>query len=440
MQETSTPRTAQEAGWHVSRYNLYAPIPGEDRVAAVSLYRGVCAAYTAMELYFLAHLDLLPEGHPLIKRFAEKGLIANFDEREALTAMGRLGCSQSDTVCLTICPTMGCNFDCPYCFEKHTPGRMSREIQDQVIRLAERMLDASRARRLFVMWFGGEPLLAPDIIRDLSERLIALAREKKADYAAGIVTNGYLLTEENAQLLQNAQVMWAQVTLDGMQSRHDQTRCLAGGRPTFDRIIKNLREVSIPFPVIIRQNVHEGNREDMLPLAKLILRLKEESGNHLGYYPHAVFDSDAAEERGRQVSLLCGSGAGDLGLFQGTIDFQQGQGLFCGAGNLWTIGIDDQGRLNKCWEDSGNGAHSFGDAAHWDPLRPLETAAHPENLIRYLNAGHLEDPECRDCVWLPRCRGGCPYQRLFRKKECLPYKDHPEKYVLSLYRRLTEAK
>ena len=438
VSQSEKSRSAVEAGWHVSRYNLYAPIPGEDRIAAVSLYRGVCAAYSPMELYFLAHLELLPEGHPLVSRFAEKGLIANFDEREALTAMGRLGCNQSGTVTLTICPTMGCNFDCPYCFEKHTPGRMSREAQDQVIGLAERMMNAGRARRLNVVWFGGEPLLAPDVIRDLSARLIALAEEKGAAYTAGIITNGYLLTRENAEMLGNARVGWTQVTLDGMRENHDQTRHLAGGGPTFDRIIRNLREVSIPFPVIIRQNVHNGNRKDMRPLCELILKLKEESGNRLGYYPSAVFDSDAAEERGKQVALLCGSGAGDLDLLKGTVDFQPGQGLYCGSGNLWTVSVDDKGRLSKCSDDVGNPAHSFGSAADWDPLRPLETASAPEFLVRYLNAAHLDDPECRDCVWLPRCRGGCPYERLFRKKACLSYRDQPEEYVLSLYKRMKE--
>ena len=363
----------------------HAPIPGEDRIAAVSLYRGVCAACTPLKMLFLSHPDRLPEGHPLVSRFAEKGLIANIDEREALTAQGRLACGQSDTVSLTICPTMGCSFDCPYCFEKHTAGRMSPEVQDQVIRLAERMLDASRARQLNVVWFGGEPLLAPDIIRDLSGRLISLAEKKGVAYTAGIITNGYYLTRENADLLGAARVSWAQVTLDGMQKSHDRTRHLAGGGPTFETIIRNLREAAIPFPVIIRQNVHEGNRKDMRPLCELILKLKEESGNRPDYCPNAVFDSDAAEERGRQVSLLCGSGAGGLGLLRGTMDFQGGQGLLCGAGNLWTLAIDDRSRLSKCSDDAGNPAHSFGSAADWDPLRPPETASKPEFLIRYLN-------------------------------------------------------
>lgn len=69
---------------------------------------------------------------------------------------------------------MVCNFDCPYCFEDHFAGKMSEEVQDDVVALAERMLEASGTKDLHVTWFGGEPLLAPDIIESLSARLIVL--------------------------------------------------------------------------------------------------------------------------------------------------------------------------------------------------------------------------------------------------------------------------
>ncbi len=78
-----------------------------------------------------------------------------------------MGCTVGG-VGLTICTTMGCNFDCPYCFENHKAGKMSAEVQDDVVALAERMLDAAQRKALSVTWFGGEPLLAPDVIEALS--------------------------------------------------------------------------------------------------------------------------------------------------------------------------------------------------------------------------------------------------------------------------------
>ncbi|MBE6480663.1 MAG: hypothetical protein E7Z98_09225, partial [Olsenella sp.] len=135
-------RTAAQAGWHVSRYNLSAPVPGKKTVAIANLYKGTCAEYNPIELYLMSVLDEIAEDHPIIDRLAKRGVIANFDERAALETMGRCACLGQRGVSLTICPTIGCNFDCPYCFENHRAGKMSPDVQDDVVALAERMMEA----------------------------------------------------------------------------------------------------------------------------------------------------------------------------------------------------------------------------------------------------------------------------------------------------------
>ena len=432
-------RTAGEAGWHVSRYNLSARVPDTKMVAIANLYKGTCAAYTPIETYLLSVLEELDEHHPIIERFARRGIIANFDERAALEAAGRAACAASRGVGLTICPTMGCNFDCPYCFEDHGRGRMSAAVQDDVVSLARRMLDASRARTLRVTWFGGEPLLAPDVIEVLSQRLIALAEEYGCRYDASIITNGYLLTQENADMLANAKVSSAQVTIDGLGATHDATRHLAGGGATFERIVGNLRGVQLPFAVSVRHNVHEGNRSEVDALEAFVAELAAESGNDLTYYPAPVSGSAVADERGKQVGLLCGDDASEIGVRREARRFHAGRGHYCGAHILWGAGIDDQGNLYKCWEAVDKPALSFGTAHDWDPADPLGTASVPNNLTMYLNtAAPVPDDECRECIWLPQCVGGCPHKRLFDKRSCVSFKDDPETYVLALYARIGE--
>lgn len=438
--DQGTQKTASDAGWHVSRYNLQAKVPDSKMLAIANLFKGTCAEYSPIELYLMSVLDEIAEDHPIVARLSKRGVIVNFDELAAIETMGRGACAAPRGVSLTICPTMGCNFDCPYCFEDHTAGKMTAAVQDDVVELAKRMMDASCSKDLTVTWFGGEPLLAADVIESLTVRLKALVKERAGDYSASIVSNGYLLDRDNVALLEAADIESIQVTLDGIGKAHDATRHLANGKPTFERIIANLRE-PIPFSVDIRHNVHEDNHDQIEVLKAFVEQLAIESGNKIGYYPAPVSGSSVADERGKQVSLLCGGASAEVGIKHDSQRFSVGRGHYCGAHNLWSVGIDEKGRLQKCWEAVDKPHISFGVAHDWDPSDPLATASNPDNLIKYLNtAAPVPDDECRECVWLPACVGGCPHKRLFEERACVPYKDAKEAYVLALHARIGENK
>ena len=441
MEEQKSIKTAAEAGWHLSKYNISARLADEGSIIVVNLLKGSCTKLGLADLVKISDLDRLNEDDPVLKKLSKRGIIVNFDERALLETMARGACAYPSAVGLTISPTLGCNFDCPYCFENHRAEKMSGQVQNDVVHLAERMLDASGAKKLSINWFGGEPLLAPEIIKSLSERLILLAEEKKASYAASIVTNGYLLDQKIADMLKSSKVSRIQITLDGIGAVHDATRHLVGGGQTFVRITENLRNVKISGKVLIRHNVHQGNKAEAEKLKSYIAKLAEESGNDLCYYQAPVIDSVTAENRGKQVDLLCESENDEVSMTQMLRQFRPGSGHFCGANSLWNVGIDPLGNLQKCWEDTDKPEHSFGTAANWDPMNPLFSADHPDWMTVYLNtSGALDDQECRSCIWLPACRGGCPNHRLFYKRACVPYKDEPAKFALAVYRKIQGQK
>ena len=311
---------------------------------------------------------------------------------------------------------------------------MAPEVQDDVVELARKLLNITAGDSLDITWFGGEPLLAPKVIESLSARLMALADEFGVSYRANIITNGYLLTPEICEMLGKAKVFKAQVPLDGVGSAHDATRYLAGGGPTFDRIVENLSRPGLPFYVNVRHNVYEGNRGQVEPLCAFVENMAAESGNDLRYRTAFVRDNPASKERGSQLMLLCSSQADDLTMEAGTRSLAPGMGHVCGAHSLWSMGIDDQGRLYKCWEAVAVPALSYGSAHDWDPMDPISTASNPDNLTSYLETALPNgDAECADCIWLPRCRGGCPHTRLFHgKKRCVVYRDEPEAFVVQL--------
>jgi len=429
--------TASQAGWRASRYNIWARIPNDEqrRLVVVNLYSGSCAAYSTLELAALTMLDVLPPGHPAVVRLAKRGLVVNFDERAALEAQARAACARPGAVGLTISPTMACNFDCPYCFEDHTGGRMAPSVQYDVVALAERIMDAARAKSLTVTWFGGEPLLATDIIASLSARLIAVAKERGASYDAKVITNGYLLTPKVATMLEQARVSMLQVTIDGLGATHDTTRHLAGGGATFGQIVDNLSRPGLPFKVTVRCNIHQDNQDEAEALRALVGKIATESGNDLTYYSALVLANSTAKRHGSHVGLVNDTSA--TGVLLSEKPHATGRNpIPCGAGRIFNVGIDPKGRLHKCWEATDKPELSFGCARDWDPADPLATASKPVNLTRFLNCSQpLADDECSACLWLPLCAGGCPYSRFIDgKRQCLPYKDAPDKYALALWR------
>ena len=68
-------------------------------------------------------------------------------------------------------------------------------LQDNLIRFTERLTKEAHPRLLSVTWFGGEPLMACEVIKSLSERMIRLCEENRMEYTASIVTNGWFLTQ-----------------------------------------------------------------------------------------------------------------------------------------------------------------------------------------------------------------------------------------------------
>lgn len=180
----------------------------------------------------------------------------------------------SDTLFLTIAPTMDCNFACPYCYENRRKGKMSEEVQDALIKYVEDTVK-SGVNNIDISWYGGEPLLYVEIVESLSKRLTEVANINKCNLKMHMVTNGYLLTPQIVELLDEIGITKLQITIDGLKEHHDKSRPLRDGRGTYDKIIENLSffEES-PIAVVIRMNVDNSNFADFVKLKDIIKSLE----------------------------------------------------------------------------------------------------------------------------------------------------------------------
>lgn len=174
-------------------------------------------------------------------------------------------CLRSDELHLILLPTEACNLRCVYCYESFKLKRMEPWVVTAVKRLLDRRFPT--LRRLSISWFGGEPLLAADLIEDIQGHVQRWAALHGAlTGATDVTTNGTLLTRSVAGRLASLGVESYQVTFDGPREFHDRKRIHAGGRGTFDLIWNNLtalRDSPLRFQIMVRVHVDHDNLESM---------------------------------------------------------------------------------------------------------------------------------------------------------------------------------
>src|SRR3954453_8133776 len=92
------------------------------------------------------------------------------DELDILEHRYRTATSDRTSFSLTIVTSLGCNFDCPYCFEAKVPSILGKEVQDLVLKLLDDKLP--NIKSFNVVWYGGEPLVGKKPLLDLSDDFI----------------------------------------------------------------------------------------------------------------------------------------------------------------------------------------------------------------------------------------------------------------------------
>ncbi len=183
--------------------------------------------------------------------------------------------------------TEQCNFRCKYCYEDFAKGRMTQTVVESVKRfLVKRM--AGR-KRLYLNWFGGEPLIASDIVLDISRYAKALCESSDIALTGSVTTNGWNLGPALMSELVSAGLLFYQITLDGDRESHNSMRVRADGKGTFDEIWNNLlalHQTDLKFTVLLRVHLRPGNLPGIRSLFSLVRReLEGDQRFMLGLHP-----------------------------------------------------------------------------------------------------------------------------------------------------------
>mgnify|MGYP002671811362 FL=1 len=336
----------------------------------------------------------------------------------------------SSDMALTILPTRGCNFGCIYCYEQDRPNVLMNEQTEKAI--VKFVCSNSNLKRLSVVWYGGEPLLNFDSM----VRLTKMFKQLNIEYSAKIVSNGYLLTKEKADLMKDLAIRNIQITFDGSEEIHNQRRFLLGGQPTYRKIMDNLKyllSINKEITIDIRTNIDRRNKDDY---NKFYQDFKSEiNDKRVTMYPGFVSDLLSSECVSPEFNISEGGYKAQF-----VLDIFDKYGIeiksflpkyrrhSCVASKYFAFVIGPEGELYKCWRMVGNQKEAIGNVndGSFDMVK----------FSKYLiGADYTLDSKCLQCEFITLCGGGCPLVRMRNKYEkislnhCCPEKTHMEQLM-----------
>lgn len=181
--------------------------------------------------------------------------------------------AQSETLYVALLPNSRCQLSCKYCGQQKLGHEMTEITQIMTLKFIKDNLNNNKYRHLKISWFGGEPALNVNIVREMSLSLISMAKEYGCTYSSEIVTNGIALSNETCDILvKDCQIGRFEITLDGFLD--NERRVNAAGKGFYNEIVTNIQYlVTLPCLVTIRCNVDIYNKQSIFPMMEHFQRI-----------------------------------------------------------------------------------------------------------------------------------------------------------------------
>ncbi|MEO0184887.1 MAG: radical SAM protein [candidate division WOR-3 bacterium] len=314
---------------------------------------------------------------------------------------------------LTIILTFSCNFKCIYCYETPQNKHLNEIDLQEIIRYTKTKLQNNKYKKMYIGWYGGEPLLCSELLIKLSQTLRQLCSDNGLSYYSALITNGYLLTYELGQILKESGVDEIQITLDGPELIHNKRRILKNGNPTFEEIKRAILVAADIFnKVKVRINVDRDNLTsiDNLLKERWLYRDNIQLGvGHLKDYSDvcSLWNPSNLALTGEEYYALVkkveqSTPRKKLPDLKTLISIPV-KSRVCGADHKDGFCIGPGARVYKCLSalDIHEAVGYLKSGKFWPNKR----------YANWLMNDPTEQTECCRCNILPLCMGGCPYYR-----------------------------
>ena len=364
------------------------------------------------------------------EKYSEKDLLDILEAVTELTEQGRLFTKdiyesfidvvkQRKTVVKALCLHIAhdCNLACKYCFaeEGEYHGRralMSYEVGKKALDFL--IANSGTRRNLEVDFFGGEPLMNWQVVKDL----VAYGREQEKlhdkHFRFTLTTNGVLLNDEVQEFV-NKEMDNVVISLDGRKEVNDQMRPFRNGKGSYDLIVpkfQKLAESRNQEKYYIRGTFTRNNLdfskdvEHFADLGFKQMSIEPVVGDDTE--PYAIQKEDLPqifEEYDKLAKFLIErekSGRG-FNFFHFMIDLTGGPCVYkrlsgCGSGTEY-LAVTPWGDFYPCHQFVGEEQYLMGNVD--------EGITKPEIQKEFGGCNVYTKKDCKDCFARFYCSGGC---------------------------------
>jgi uncharacterized protein len=362
----------------------------------------------------------------LLARLSENKLVfplsENPDHDDYCQIRKGLNCANIGILYLLM--TDACNFSCSYCYiesgmpENHVSSTMSLETAEKGIDLFAQVLRNNHDQvDPQIIIYGGEPLLNFSVLSKSMEYVAQLKMSGALPENTTITlnTNGSLIDEKIADALKEVDNLDVAISLDGPEDVHDACRKYHSGKGTFADTLRGSsllldRGISTGFSCTITKH----NLDNLYEVSRWFVEefgVKSFGFNILIDGPgmdDIKGDRDSYTQETASQIIRCFQYFREAGIHEDRImrkvnAFIEGFIYFYDCGGCGQqIVISPQGKVGTCQAYCGNEKYFVNIDDGFDPH------SHPI-WDEWRHRSPLFMEQCKNCIALSVCGGGCPY-------------------------------
>lgn len=350
-----------------------------------------------------------------IEELKKEGKLFSEDKFKDLQIDIKARPTQLKALCLHI--AHDCNMCCKYCFAGE--GEYSGDRSLMSFEVGKRALDflieqSGSRKNLEVDFFGGEPLLNFDVVKQLVAYARSIEKEKGKNFRFTLTTNGVLLNDEVMEWA-NKECYNVVLSLDGRKETNDRMRRTRNDKGTYDLILPKFQKMAKERNqqgYYIRGTYTHYNTD----FANDILHLADLGFEQLAMEPvvtdpemdYALQESDIPKLKDQYDLLakeMCKRNREGKGFtfFHYMIDLEGGPCIYkrisgCGVGTDY-MAVTPWGDLYPCHQFVGDEKFLLGNV--FDGVKNTDIV----NEFKLCNVYSRE--ACQDCFAKLYCSGGC---------------------------------